>query len=189
MQARKITGFQFTIRGNGHTTQIVVNGDSSFLMPNSSDLINGLILSMEQAFPNDLSSDDISLLILIPSEADRSNKRLSPQSKQNLKSVMNRPYSGLKYLLLMCVDFDDNIDEFISISQLKLDLIYLMKCSFNAADPIWSVLCESKSLISSMYPEKAQCFQFAIPIGGHVTRIVDDTIPSFSLAQFALSGL
>ena len=172
MSGKKIDSFQFTIRANGHTTQVVINKESSVSLPNSPDLGHGLVLSLEQNLPNIPSLNDISLLIIIPSEEDRSSKQLSAQSKLNLKSVMSLQYTNLKYLVLIGMNLDGNIEDFIAISQLKLDLIYLEKCGFRTAHPLWSILCDSMKLVSLEHSEKVLNFQFAIPLNGHTTQVV-----------------
>ena len=85
---------------------------------------------------------------------------------------MNRQYSNLNCLLLINIDFDDNIEDFVSISQLRPDLIYLWNCDFTTTDPIWSSLCDYMSLIDSLYKEDNQSFRFAIPVKRHITRII-----------------
>ena len=136
---KKFFGFQHTIPLNGRAIEIVNNLGLLWLAPHSSDLIHGLILSLGQDFPSCLSLDNISLLTLLPS-GKNITESLSSQSKSDLKFIINRLSPTLKHLVLMGINFDDYIENFISISQLKLDLIYLWCCTFKTADPIWSVL-------------------------------------------------
>lgn len=171
IQREKPRIFQFAIRINGHTTQVLDNRGSPSLMPGASDLARALILSVGQDLPNDVSLDDVSLLALFsPRVSDK--KPLSPQTKQSLKSVMNHQYPNLKYLLLMDTNLDDNIEDFISISQLKIDLIYLYNCGFNTSDTIWSALFRSMKLADSVHAGKNQGFQYVIPLNGHIIQII-----------------
>ena len=177
---RKFACSQFDIPINGHTTQIICNYTSSFWSPNSPNMDYGLILSLEQHLPDDLLLDDISLLTFFPSEADL-KKPISPSCKQNLMSVMSLKYPDLKYLLLIGINFDDNIEKFIQISQPKLDLIYNWGCSFRTNDLIWSSICKSMNLLVLLCPKTPNCFRFAIPTNGHTTQIICNYTSSFLL--------
>ena len=174
IHAGKIQGCQFSIPINGHTTQIIFNNGSCFPLPNSPDLGHGLIVSLEQDLPSDALLDDMSLLILLPSETDFSNGELSTQSKQNWKCMMNRLCPKLKYLLLkdIYLEFDSVIEDFISISQMKLNLIYFWKCEITTSNPIWSALTASMHLLDLMHTEVISGIQFDITINGHTTQIV-----------------
>jgi hypothetical protein len=176
MHTRKVQGFQFYIPINGHTTQIVYSDDLFFFMPNSPELIHGLILLLGQELPNDLLLDNISFLILHPSKLGLL-EALSPQSKQTLKPMMNRLCPKLKYLLLMHINFDGNIEDYIPFPQSKLDFIYIWNCSFEVIDPIWFTLGTSLKLLNSIPARKIQCYQFDIPINGHITQIVYNSDP------------
>jgi hypothetical protein len=79
----------------------------------------------QQHLLNDIPLDNISLLVLFSSEVDRSSGQLSSFFKKNKESMIYSRYRNLKHLLLIDVNFDDKIEDFISISQLNLDLIYL----------------------------------------------------------------
>jgi hypothetical protein len=174
----KFQNFQFSIRANGHITEIVDIVDPLFLTPNSHDLDRGLILSMEQDLPNDLSLNNISLLTLLPSETTHSNRHSPPHSKRTPKFLMNRPCPTLKYFLPLGFNFENNIEDHISISQLKLDWMYIGTCHFKSSDLIWSTVCESIKLINSMHSEKVHSFLFDILINGHTTRVLNDITPS-----------
>ena len=178
MHTRMVHGFQFIIIANDHTTQVVWNNNPSFLKPNSPDLCNGLILSLGQNFPSDALSNYISLLAFLPSKIGLIEV-LSPQSRQNLKSMMTCRHPNLKYLLLKCIDFDANIEDFIAISRLRLDLIYLQNCNFRTSDLIWSALLNTTKLIISMRTGEIRGLRFAIPINGHITQIVNNRSSSF----------
>jgi hypothetical protein len=178
MHPGKVSSFQFAIPFDGHTTQVVFTGSPSFVTPNSHGLGHGLILSLEQNLPNDISSDEISLLTLLLSKADHLNGRLSSQSKEVLKSLMNRRFPNLKCLLLIGMDFGDKIENSIAISLLNLDLIYLWNCHFKADDFIWSGLIVSMSLHRLPSGKKYRSFQFTIRTHGHTTRIVCHNGPS-----------
>ena len=171
MHEGKFLSFQFTIRAKTRTTQIVHNRGFSFLMPNSPGLVHGLILSLGQDFPDDISSDTISFLALLPSERN-TMEILSLHSMQSLASSINHRCPKVKYLLLKRIYFDGNIEEFISILQPKLDLIYLQNCGVKTNDPIWSVLDDSMRLFNTLHKKKIQTFQFAIPFNGHTTQIL-----------------
>jgi hypothetical protein len=178
----------FAIPINGHTTQIVFNVDSSFLMSNSSELVHGLILALGQDLPGDLSLDNVSQLTLFPSKTHLSYGQLSSQNKKSLKAMMNRLHPNLKHLLLIHIDFDDNLEEYIPIPQLKLDLIFIWNCKFETNDLIWSVLCDLMKLIHSTYAGKIQSCQFAIPINGHTTHIlINNDLSSFVPNAFNLA--
>ena len=172
MQTRKVDCLQFATLINGHTTQIVWNYAPSFFMPDSPDLVHGLFLSVGQEPPNDLPLDNISLLTLLPSEADPINKQLTPQSKQNLKFMMDRLYPKLIHIVLWNVDFGDSIDDYVSISQLRSDLVYMWNCGFETNDLIWIALYDSMKQFESASVRTFQKFQFVIPINGHITRIL-----------------
>ena len=176
---QKIRTFQIAIPTNGHIVKIVENKTPSFLTPNSPDLSRGLILSLNQNPPDDLSLYDVSLLTLLSSEKDLSNKQLTPQYKQNLKSIMGHQNEKLKYLFLIDLNIDGKIEDFISISQLKLDLIYLWSCYFRSENPIWSALCESINLINLMETNEICGHQFTIPINGYTMQVVTNRGPSF----------
>jgi hypothetical protein len=173
----KVQSVQYAIPINGHTTQIVLNKSSSFVMPNSSDLVHGLVFSLEQSPPKDLSSNNISYLALLPSITDFMEP-LTLQFRQNLKSLMDRQFPKLKHLLLVGINFGSPIGDFISISQLKLDLIYIWKCVFEMNDTIWTLLIGSMERIKSMLTKKVMCFQFTISINGHITQVVLNFTPS-----------
>ena len=149
MHEGKIHGYQFTTRVNEHTTQAVISRGPSFFMPNSSDLVCGLILPLGQDFPSDLSIDNLSLLALLPSRIG-SMESLFPQSEHNSRSIVASRCPNLKYILLTDIDLCCKIEDFISISQQKLDLIYLSDCKFEMTDSIWSVLHCTINLISLM---------------------------------------
>ena len=168
----EIQGFQFDIPINGHTIQIVFHGYSPLLMPDSPELVHGLIPPSELGLLNDPLLDNISLLILLPSKHGPSNGKLTSQDKKHLKSMMNRLRPKLKYLLLIDMDFDDNIEDSIPIPQLNLDLIYVWNCGFETNDPIWLALCDFVKLVDPMFGKNVQSCQFAIPINGHITRIL-----------------
>lgn len=95
MRPEKVQSLQFTIRINGHTTQIVYNDDSSFLSLNSPDLDRVLALSIGQGLPNDLSLGDISLLALFPPETDWAPwtiiSSIQGKSKVHDKSSISEP--------------------------------------------------------------------------------------------------
>ena len=172
--------FQFTFRTNGHTTQIVCLNDPLFLMPNSSYLIHGLILPLGQELPNDLSLDNVSFIAFFSSETYSNMTFSSPE--ETLKSIMNRRYPHLKYLLFYDTQFDGNIEDYISISQLKLNLIYISENSnFKTNDVTWSALYDSMKLFNSLHEEGFRSFQFAIPINGHTTQILTHRDGEFSV--------
>ncbi len=179
----KIQSSQFAIPMNGHTIQIVLNFGPSLLLPNSPSLIQGLILSLGQGLPSDLSLDDTSLLTFLPSKVDLllelSKEVLSSQSKENLKSVMSRRHPKLKRLLLTCMNFGGGIEDCIPILQLKLDLIYIQNCAFEAKNYIWSLLANSVKLAGSTHKGEAHDFHFAISIDGHTTQILFNNEASF----------
>ena len=178
MYEGKIPGFQFAVPTDGHTTQIIMNYDSFFLMPDSRGLGRGLTLYLEQDLSNSLSLDDISVLALLPSKTD-SNRPLSSQSRRNLKTLMNLQYPNLKYLLFMGLNFDDSTEDFTFVSQPRLDLIYVWKSTFKTANPVWTVLCEFAKQVNLMNSGRIQKFQFAIPVNGHILRIVYNMTSSF----------
>ena len=169
IHAGKVPNFQFAIPINGCTTQIVIGCDQSFPIPNSSDLGHRLIFSLRENLPSDLSLDNISFLTFF-SLTINVIEPLSPQAKQTLGFIMNRQYSNLNCLLLIDIDFEDNIEDFVSIPQLRPDLIYLWNCDFTTSDPIWSSLYDYMSLADSPYKEDSQSFRFAIPIKRHITN-------------------
>ena len=181
MHPEKISISQFAVSIDGHVTQVIMNYDSSFLMPNSPDLDRGLILSLEQDLSNSLSWDSISSLTLFPSEVNPPNRQLSSRAKQNLSFIMSHQCPNLKYLLLAYIDFGGRIEDFISISKLNLDLLYLWNCCFKALDPIWSALYASWKSIRSMHVKMIPNFQFAVPIDKHITQIVINTTSNFSI--------
>lgn len=141
------------------------------MLPISSDMAHGLVLSLEQDVPNDALSENISFLAILPSKTGFLEE-LSPKCKQGLKLMMNRMHSTLKHLLLIGANFGSNVGDVISILQLKLDLIYLWKCSFKSPDLIWSALSEFKDLIELLHDGEIRGYQFAIPFNGHTTRTV-----------------
>jgi hypothetical protein len=107
MHIGKVQKLQFAIPFNGHTTRIVYSMDDSFLMPNSSDMVHGLILPMGQDLPIDLLLDNISFLVFLSLETDLS-KPMPPQFKQSLSSIKSRQWSKkLGYLFLKNVDADN----------------------------------------------------------------------------------
>ena len=172
--------FQFTIRTSGHTTQIVCLDGSLSSMPISSYLIHGLILPLGQELPNDLSLDDVSFIAFFSSEKYFKMPFSSPE--KTLKSIMNRRYPDLKYLLFYDTQFDGNIEDYISISQLKLNLIYISENSnFKTNDVTWSALYDSMELFNSLHEEELRSFQFAIPINGHTTQILIHRCEEFSV--------
>ena len=173
MREERVRIFIFAIPINGHITPVILNGASSSLMSNSPDLAYGLILSMDQDLPRDLLLNNISLLAFYPLKADI-GRLIFPQSKQNLSLVMSRRWPNLKCILLKRLNFDSNIGDFISISRLNLNLIYLWNCYFKASDSIWSALCVSELLINSMHAGMVRGFKFTIPIDGHVTQVVSN---------------
>jgi hypothetical protein len=169
--------FKFTIRMNGHTTQIVNNMSLSFLSPDFPSLVHGLILSSGQDLLNDILLDNVSLLILLPSETVPSNRQLSYQFKQNLKFLMNHRCPNLKYLFLKDIDLDGNIEEVISSSQLRLDLIYLWNCGLETRDPIWSILFHCIDLIGPMRTGKIRGSKFTMTVNGYITNVLYHTGP------------
>ena len=180
MNIGKIQSYQFDILINGHITQIVCSYDPSFVIPNSPNLIYGLILPLEQELPSNLLLDSFSFLALPPSKSGAFTT-LSSQSKQSLKSLMNRLPPKLRRLLLIHTDFDGNIEDYVSISQPRCDLIYISNCSFATNDPIWSIFTRSVELVGSLHPGKVMGFQFDIPVNGHTTQIVFNANLSFSM--------
>ena len=182
MQTEKAKGFQFLIPINGHTTQILFNEGSSFLMPNSSDLVHGLLVTLSDTSANDLQLDKISFLVLLSSEVCPTVS-LSPQSKQNLKSIMGRQYPNLKLLLLIDINFDGNIEDYIPISQMNLDLIYLWNCGYTTSDLIWSALHDSMNLINSRHEEDEWSFQVTIGNNGRTTSIICHDHPSLIVSN------
>ena len=171
MQTEKAKGFQFLIPINGHTTQILFNEGSSFLMPNSPDLAHGLVATLSDTSANDLQLDKISFLVLLSSGVSPTDP-LSPQSKQNLKSIMDRQYPNLKLLLLIGINFDGDIEDYFPISQMNLDLIYLWNCGFITSDLICSTLCDSMTLINSGHEGDDWAFQVTIENNGHTISII-----------------
>jgi hypothetical protein len=170
-KTEKHRSLRFSIRTRGHTAQILDYRGSTSLMLNSPDLVHALILYAGQDLPGDQSLDDISLLALLSPMAC-ATEPLSFQLKENMKSVMSRQYPNLKYLLLKDINIDDNIGDFIPISQSKLDLIYLWNCAFKTSDPIWSALVRSMRLTDSMHTGKTHSFRCAIPFNGHTIQII-----------------
>ena len=178
IHAGKVLNFQFAIPMNGCTTQIVISCDQSFPMPNSPDLGHGLIFSLGENLPSDLSLDNISFLTFFSSAIDVI-EHLSPQAEQILRFIMNRQYLNLNCLLLINVDFNGNIEDSVSISQMRPDLIYLWNCDFTTSGPIWSSLRDHMNLIDSVYKEDNQSFRFAILVKKHITRIIIHNDASF----------
>jgi hypothetical protein len=175
--------FKFTLKTNGHITQIVSN-DGLFLSPNSSDLVHGLMVDLGEDLPNDFSLDGISFLTIFQSKTYLDGP-LPSRSEQTLKSVIARPFPGLKYLFLSKIFFHGNIENLISISELRLDLIYLYGCSLKTADPIWSIICSSANLVRLMQMEEVHGLHFAVPANGHIVQIawsdsVYTTLPKLS---------
>ena len=171
---------QFAIQRRGHTTQIVNNTSSSFSEPNSPDLVYALISLLGQDSSDGLSWDKFSLLVFIPPGAEFSEP-LSLQSKQSLRSIMNRHCPKLKYLLLCGIDFDGNIEELISISQRKLDLIYLWNFGIETHDPIWGALIISIELANLSFVRPIDSLKFSIRTNGHTTQIVTCRGSSFPM--------
>jgi hypothetical protein len=99
-------GSQFAIPVNGHTTQIVINDFGDLLTPNPLDLVQGLILMLGQELPTDLSLDNISFLVFLPSKANLSGRQFYPQFNQSLESIRNR-CPMLNHLFLKGVSRDD----------------------------------------------------------------------------------
>ena len=85
------------------------------------------------------------------------------------------------YLLLKNVDFYDDIEDFVSLSQLKLDLIYIYTCAFKTINPIWLALGTSMNMVNLIHAGKVLNFQFAIPINGRTTQIVISCDQSFPM--------
>ena len=85
--------------------------------------------------------------------------------------MLNCPYPKLKYLLLNRIDFG-NIEDFLSLSQVRLNLIYLSFCNFESNDSIWTPVIELMKRVESMQTKKVKGFQFAIPNNEHTTHIV-----------------
>ena len=77
------------------------------------------------------------------------------QYKQSQKSMMNRPYPKLEHFLLTHIDFDSNIEDYIPISFLKLDLVCIWNFGFNIHGFIWFAMPDSMSLLNSMHREKS----------------------------------
>jgi hypothetical protein len=125
MHPVKILGFQFAIPIDRHITQIVFAQASSFLMPNSPELFQGLILRLGHDLPNDLSFNDISFLIFLPSEANLSNQQLCSHSKQSPNPIKCDQCSKLKYLFLKDVSLDDVKKGFDFGRQLELKVFNL----------------------------------------------------------------
>jgi hypothetical protein len=123
MQTKLADGFNFTFRANEHTAQIPYNRASSFLMPDSLDLVHGLILPLGQNLPRDLLLNNTSLLALFSLETDFRHQKASSQFEQGLDFMLRHQGSNTKYLLLKDIDLYDRIEDTISLSQLKLDLI------------------------------------------------------------------
>jgi hypothetical protein len=178
MQAEWVQAFQFAIKANGCITQIVCNKLLNFVRPYSPGLQRGLVVMLPNTLTSNLQLGNISLIVLFPPEIDV-KESLLPQSKHFMKSILGLQWPNLKYLLLKCIDLDENIEEFISISRLKLDLIYFWNCDFNTKDLIWSALILSMDLVNSLHTEKARSLQFSIPINGHITQIVYNSGSSF----------
>ena len=160
-QKERSQDFHFAIPINGHTTQILVNNGPSILLPSSSNLIHGLILSLEQELPSGLLLNDISFLAILPSKMDYlvkfSKEVISSQSIENLKSVMSCQHPKLKHLLLSCMDFGGSIEDFIPILQLRLDLIYIWNCAFEGKISV-SLLGNSVSLVRSTHKQRSITF-------------------------------
>jgi hypothetical protein len=185
MHPGQFLNVHFTVPFHGHTTQIVCD-DRRFDSPTDlCDPVNGLVLSLEQNVPCDTLPDDTSFLILLASKMD-SIQTWSPQLKQILKSINNLKYPRLKYILLKNINFSEAIEDYIPISQMKLDSIYLWNCHFWMKDPIWSILTPSTELLNSIPLEETVVFQFALPFGGYTTQIVCDDDPS-KLMSFSIS--
>jgi hypothetical protein len=174
-RTRRAQNFQFTIPINGHATQIVINKSISFVAVGSSDLFHGLILHLGHDLPGDMSLDNISVLALLSSYVDLSIQ-FSLQSKPNSMSIVgNCP--NLKHLLLKNIHFDICIENYIPISKMKLDLIYLLNCEFISSDPIWSIFKTSTSLLGLIQEGMGPAFHFTILVNRHTTQIVSHRGP------------
>ena len=186
----RIGNFQFTINTNGHIAQIIINKSSFFLVLNSPDLGHGLILSLEQDLPNDLLFDNIFFIALFSLGKDLSTRKLTPQSRKNLSSILCHLYPKSRCLMLRGIDFNGNIEDHFSfphMKQMKLDLLYLWKCRFKTLNPIWSTLCSSPELFNLMQG-KPEHSDFTIITNGHITHIVNCRISSLYLPTLSSSS-
>ena len=173
-----IRSFVFTIRIDGHVTQIVHTYVSSFVTPNSSDHIHGLFIPFPDDLPNVPSIEKISLLAFCWWDMDLP-KRSSVQSNQCLSLIGSRKWPSLRYLLLRNIYFDVTIESYIPILQLNLDLIYLGFCKFTTSDPVWSLLSLSMERFNLILGGGIHIFQFIVRINGHTTQIVMNQSQSF----------
>ena len=174
------TCFKFATQFKDCTTQWTLC--NKFPSPGFNELepITSLLFILPGSVPLQSVMNDISSLFFLPSKPDVS-KPLSLEFKETIKSVLDQSFPRLKRLLLKDIRLGDDIENFLFISQLKLDLIYLWYCVIDTANIFWSTLCESLHLVESMYEGNSQPFQFAIPISGHTTQIVDNPALSFSI--------
>ena len=75
-------------------------------MPNSPELLHGLILSLGQDLPSDLSLDIISFLVFLPLKVDL-GKSVPLQFRKSLKSIQSRQCPEQKYLFLKDISPND----------------------------------------------------------------------------------
>ena len=96
----------------------------------------------------------------------------SLQSEQNLKFIMSHQGLNLRHLLLKDIKFNDKIENFISLSQSKLDMIYLWYCNFKTKDSICSFLLRSMRSIGSMHTGEIKSLHFTLLLKGHTTQVL-----------------
>lgn len=133
---------------------------------------------------------NISSLVIIQPNSDLKSP-LSSEHEEIIKSMVNHEHPKLKRLSLVNINSDKCIEDYIPLSRLKLDYIHIGNCIYKTNDPIWSAVDLSIKLFDSAHMEKAQCFQFAVPINGHTSHIVlNKCVPTLiSNSSALLSGL
>jgi hypothetical protein len=163
---------RLTVRTNGHATQVVYTQNPVIWYPNASNpLDDGMIIILPDNLPNSLCLDSISFLAFFSPETDP-NLPLSPQAMQDLKSIMGRQYSNLTCLLFKGINIDGNIEDFIPLLRLNLNLIYFWNCGFRTDNPVWSTLYDSMTLINSVSEEFYDHFLIAIRTNGNTNMVV-----------------
>ena len=168
---------RFSVQFNDCTTQWILYDAPCAPEPINTEHVDSLIFILPGNIPLQSLLDNFVSLAIVPSKSDI-DEPLPSQSKENLKSIIGRDHPNLKHLLLGKINFGDFIESFISILQLKLDLIYLYRCPIASKNLIWFTLAACLNLFNSIYPEKASDFCFTVPIKNHITRVVySDSLP------------
>jgi hypothetical protein len=130
--------FTFAAQFNNYTIQRIICKEFPGLEFNKHESVTSLLFILSDDAPEQSSLNVISPLIS-PSSKFGFVEPLSFQPKENPKPMMSRQYPKLKHFIAANIDFDGCIEDYFSISQLRLGLNYFWDFGFEAVDPMWTL--------------------------------------------------